>query len=385
QEYKITGLNDDSDVTGFDDTFWLTKQWRVDRDMAAYGEVTFNATDRLAFTGGARYFRTENSLEGFFGFGATNPYGSSTGEGSCFDTGQMFETVPCTNLDRTVKQNDTTFRFNTTFHATDDVMFYATWSEGFRPGGVNRRGTFPPYKADFLTNYELGWKTTWADNRLRFNGAIFKGDWDDFQFSFLGENGLTNISNAGNAQLEGIEVDVQWAATDAFMLYGGLAVQKAELGEDFCKTLDANGDPLNEADCIANEPADFAPEGTSLPTTPEFKASLTGRYEFQMNGLDAHFQASVVHNGEAATALLPAENDVLGDSEAYTLVDFSFGFEREKWSAELFIDNVFDERVALYRYSECDVTICSNPFEEGIVYGVVTRPRMVGFKFSQRF
>ena len=69
----------------------------------------------------------------------------------------------------------------------------------------------------------------------------------------------------------------------------------------------------------------------------------------------------------------------------YTLVDFSFGFEREKWSAELFIDNVFDERVSLYRYSECDVSICSNPTEQGIVYGVVTRPRMVGLKFSQRF
>jgi outer membrane receptor protein involved in Fe transport len=385
QEYKITGLNDDSDVTGWDDTFWLTKQWRVDRDMAVYGEVTFNATDRLAFTGGARYFRTENSLEGFFGFGATNPYGSSTGEASCFDSGQVFETAPCTNLDRTVKQNDSTFRFNTTFHVTDDVMFYATWSEGFRPGGVNRRGTFPPYKADFLTNYEIGWKTTWADNRLRFNGAVFKGDWDDFQFSFLGENGLTNISNAGNAKLEGIEMDVQWAATDSFTLYGGLALQKAELGEDFCKTLGADGSPLNEADCLANDPADFAPEGTRLPTTPEFKASLTGRYEFIMNGLDAHFQASVVHNGDAATALLPAENDVLGDSDAYTLVDFSFGFEREKWSAELFIDNVFDERASLYRYSECDVSICSNPLEDGIVYGVVTRPRMVGIKFSQKF
>ena len=143
-----------------------------------------------------------------------------------------------------MKQNDNTFRFNATFHATDDVMFYATWSEGFRPGGVNRRGTFPPYKADFLTNYEIGWKTEWADNRLRFNGAIFKGDWDDFQFSFLGENGLTNITNAGNAKLEGIEVDVQWAVTDSFILYGGLALQKAELGEDFCKLIDpATGNP----------------------------------------------------------------------------------------------------------------------------------------------
>ena len=144
-----------------------------------------------------------------------------------------------------MKQNDSTYRFNATFHATDDVMFYATWSEGFRPGGVNRRGTFPPYKADFLTNYEIGWKTEWADHRLRFNGAIFKGDWDDFQFSFLGENGLTNITNAGSAKLEGVEMDVQWAATDSFSIYGGLALQKAELGEDFCKSLDANGDPLD--------------------------------------------------------------------------------------------------------------------------------------------
>ena len=76
-------------MTGWDDTFWLTKQWRVDRDTAAYGEVTFNATENLSLTGGARYFRTENSLEGFFGFGATNPYGSSTGEGSCFQTGSV--------------------------------------------------------------------------------------------------------------------------------------------------------------------------------------------------------------------------------------------------------------------------------------------------------
>lgn len=384
QEYKITGLNDDSDVTGWDDTFWLTKQYRVDRDAAIYGELTFDVTEKLALTGGARYFRTENSLEGFFGFGLTNPYGSGTGEGSCFEA-EAFEDAPCTNLDRTVKQNDSTYRFNATYHVNDDVMFYATWSEGFRPGGVNRRGTFPPYKADFLTNYEIGWKLATADNRLRFNGAVFRGDWDDFQFSFLGENGLTNITNAGQAKLQGVEMDVQWAATDALTIYGGIALQEAELGEDFCKTLDPDGNPLDEAACVANEPADFAPEGTRLPVTPKFKGNLTARYEFSLGGLDAHFQGSIVHNGESSSALLPSENEVLGDQDSYSLVDFSFGIQREKWSAELFIDNAFDERAALYRYSECDVTICTNPLADGIRYSVMTRPRMVGLKFSQKF
>jgi outer membrane receptor protein involved in Fe transport len=141
-----------------------------------------------------------------------------------------------------------------------------------------------------------------------------------------------------------------------------------------------NGDPLDAAACVANNPADFAAEGTRLPTTPEFKASLTGRYQFTMAGLDAHVQGSVVHNGDSATALLPAENDVLGNSEAYTLVDLSFGIGRDKWSTELFIDNAFDEVARLYRYSECDTSICG-----GIIYGVTTRPRMIGLRFNQKF
>ena len=378
QAYKITGLNDDVDVTGneWDDTFWLTKQYRVDRDSAIFGEVTFDATDKLSLTGGVRYFKYENSLEGFFGFGIDNPYGSETGEFSCFDT-NAFENGPCTNLDKTVEDKDTTFKFNATYHITDDAMVYFTRSEGFRPGGVNRRGTFPPYVADFLTNYEVGWKTSWLENRLRFNGAIYHADWDDFQFSFLGENGLTNLTNAGGATLEGIEMELQWAVTDSFSLFGGLALQNSELSDDFCLSLGADGKPLPEADCA---PEEFTSSGTRLPSTAEFKANLTGRYEFSMGSLDSHFQASVAHEGDRRTALLESENSVLGDGDAYTLVDLSFGFGKENWQTELFVKNAFDERASLYNYAECAVSICG-----GIVYSIVTTPRTIGLRFSQNF
>ncbi len=382
QEYNITGLNDDSDVTGWDDSFWLTKQWRVDRDYAVFGEVTFDATERLSLTGGLRFFKYENSLEGFFGFGLTNPFGSSTGEVSCFDTGQVFETAPCTNLEKTVTKEDNTFRVNASFQATDDAMFYATISEGFRPGGVNRRGTFPPYKADFLTNYEVGWKTSWADNRLRFNGAIYVGKWDDFQFSFLGENGLTNVSNAGAAELRGVEVDIQWMPTDALSIYGGFAVQEAELAEDFCKTLDPDGNPLPRGVCADEE---FAPDGQRLPTTPKFKANLTVRYEFPIAALDGHVQLSGVHNGSSTSALLPYEADALGVQGSYTLTDLSFGMAADNWHFELFADNLFDERAHLYRYAECDVSLCVASGAGSHVYSVVTRPRTIGIRFGQRF
>ena len=383
QNYKVDGICTDCDVTGWDDSFWLTKQWRVDRDYAVFGELSFDVTDSFTLLAGFRRFKYENSLEGFYGFGITNPYGSSTGEVSCFDTGQVFSTAPCTNLDKTVKDEDNIFKLNATWHVTDDVMFYATYSEGFRPGGVNRRGTFPPYQADYLTNYEIGWKTSWMGNRLRFNGAVYQGPWDDFQFSFLGTNGLTNNANAnGKADLRGIEMDLQWAATDSLTLYGGLALQEAELDGTFCKLLDDDGEQLDEANCVDGDglPTPFTPSGTRLPNIPKFKANFTARQHFQLGGFDSHLQGSIVHNASARTALLPAENDVLGDQDAYTTFDLSFGLAKETWEIELFADNLFDERASLYRYSECDVSICG-----GIVYGVQLRPRTIGLKFTQKF
>ena len=392
QAYDVAGLNDNSDVTGWDDTFWLTKQWRVDRDKAVFGELTWDISDKFSVMGGARYFEYENSLEGFFGFGLTNPYESETGEFSCFEGVPAFEDGPCKNLDKTVDDKDTTFKVNATYHITDDAMVYFTRSEGFRPGGVNRRGTFPPYISDFLTNYELGWKTSWVNDRLRFNGAIYHMTWDNFQFSFLGENGLTNVTNAqGGAELKGVEADLQWAVTDAFSLYGGFAVQKSELSDSFCLSLTNpdTGEPLSIAECEADFPDLFTAKGTRLPSTPEFKANLTGRYEFTMGGMESYLQGSLVHEGDRRTALLNFENDVLRDSPAYTLLDLSFGFGMEDWTMELFVKNATDKRAVLYSYAECDTTICGGNSDEppatGIVYSVMARPRMVGLKFSQKF
>ena len=87
-------------------------------------------------------------------------------------------------------------------------MIYATYSKGFRPGGVNRVGDAGPYQADYLKNYEVGWKTQWLGNTLRFNGAFFYEQWDDFQFSFLGANSVTIVANAGQARVKGAETEI---------------------------------------------------------------------------------------------------------------------------------------------------------------------------------
>ena len=395
QRYLVDDLFAGYEITGWNDTIWLTEQKRVDRDYAIFGEASFDVTEKLTATGGIRLFRAKNSLEGFFGLGDGYSGSGTQGETLCsFQAGDLrgdtsswvpyrsIGTAPCKNLDRTVTENDYTPKINLTYRIDDDRMIYATWSKGFRPGGVNRRGTFPPYKADFLKNYELGFKSAWAGNRVRFNGAFFWQNWDDFQFSFLGANGLTNIKNAGGARIWGLEADLDWAVSENLRISGGASYLNAELTKDFCKSFfDSNGVPITTlAECFANNPLDAAAKGTELAVVPEYKANLTARYDFEVGELGAYLQSSLVFQGRTRSALVPAEEAVLGGHNgAYQLVDLSGGVESETFHAELFVDNLFDKQADITRFTQCDAGICSRP------YIVTNQPRTVGIRFGQKF
>lgn len=221
QDYKIFGLDPATSVNGFPGTIWLTEQKRVDRDYAAFGEVSYDITQALTLTGGLRAFKYDNSLFGFFGFGTG--FSSRTGVAACYrDAGGAFlnpirDNSPCTNLAEVVgtnlkpkhaKGDGITHRLNLSWKTGADSLIYATWSRGFRPGGINRRSTVPPYDADYLTNYEFGWKVTTAGGKLRINGAIFMEDWKKFQYAFLGANSFTEIHNGPDARIKGIELDI---------------------------------------------------------------------------------------------------------------------------------------------------------------------------------
>jgi outer membrane receptor protein involved in Fe transport len=376
QRYKIDNIGASIEVPGWPDTIWLTEQQRVDRDYAVFGEVTFDFTKNFSGTAGLRYFKYENSLKGFFGYGAG--YGS-TGEAQCFSS-EQFHGAPCVNLDKTVNDTGTSPKINFAYKFSSDAMIYATWSRGFRPGGVNRRGTFPPYDPDFLTSYELGWKTTWADGTLRFNGAVFREDWKAFQFSFLGENGLTNVTNAGDAKIDGVEVSLEWAVTSQLRLSAAASFLDAKLTSDFCKQLDADGHQLAPADCIAADPNNFTPADTELPVVPDFKGNVTGRYTFQFVGLNAHLQMALVYEGESRAALLPADSVYLHDFPSTTVLDLSTGIAGGSFQLELYVKNATDERVGLYRYVECATTTCGPQ-----AYTVTNQPRTIGLQFGQKF
>ncbi|HXS04003.1 MAG TPA: TonB-dependent receptor, partial [Rhodanobacter sp.] len=201
QNYQINGLADSLSVPGWPNTIWLTKQMRYDHDESVFGELSYDfIPDVLTGTVGERYFRTRNNLYGFYGFSSGFSPSSTYGQAGCISP-QPFEGAPCLDFNKSVRQTGSLSKFNLTWNITPSKMLYLTRSKGFRPGGVNRAGNLPPYQPDFLTNLELGWKTTWLDNRLSFNGAVFRETWNHFQFNVLGPNGLTIIKNANSARI----------------------------------------------------------------------------------------------------------------------------------------------------------------------------------------
>jgi outer membrane receptor protein involved in Fe transport len=377
QNYLIDGLATELEVTGKPDSWWLTQQVRVDIDKAVFGEVTYDINEKLSVMGGVRFFKAQENLDGFYGFGLLNPWGS-TGEKNplCAANPEDFHGAPCKILDKTVKDSGNSPKLNVTYHITDDVMTYATYSKGFRPGGVNRVGILPPYKPDYLKNYEIGWKSTFGGRRFRFNGAIFQEDWNDFQFSFLGPNSVTQIANAGKSRIRGIETDLTLAASENLTVSAGAAFLDSKLTQPYCGILDAD-----EHDANPCPRTPLAPDNRSLPISPKFKGNLIARYTFNMAGWETHLQGAVAYVGSRWPELRTTQRDILGKIPSYTLTNFSFGGEKGPYSLELFINNAFDEKGQADRWAQCDATVC------GVngTYISPIQPRNIGIKFGQKF
>ena len=436
QEYHLDNLDPALSVNGHPGLIWLTDQHRIDRDYALFGEASFDVTPQITLTGGGRYYRFNNTVFGFAGYGRNpafdagedvppNPVGSTkTGIPQCFtvsgltfrdallagqDTTLITENAlsdtPCINVGRfengkvkpkQSKGNGWIYRLNGTYKPRDGLMFYGTWSKGFRPGGINRQPGLANYNPDFLTNYELGWKTSFG--RLRWNGAVYHQLWKRFQFSFLGENSLTVVQNGRDARINGLETDINYV-TGGLTLTGAAAYTDAKTKGNICEVA-SDTTPNCDAILVPDDPTTpedeterdviTAPSGTRLPVTPQFKITGTARYSWDMGPGKAHAQIGVVHQTSAASALKTADEAVTGRIPAYTLVDLFAGYDWSRYSLEAFVTNVFDKRNQLSRFVVCGLCgaptdVVGNPTGLNQNHIVPGRPRTIGFRVGAKF
>lgn len=377
-------------IPGKPNTIWLTDETRVDKDRAVFGQATWDITSQWELTGGLRYFKTDNTLEGFYGYSAA--FSSHTGESHCFGP-PVTVGAPCQDLGKRGTENGHVPRVNLTYKIDPNKMVYATWSKGFRPGGVNRTAApgIGPYQADFLTNWELGWKTQWFDHHLRWNGAIFQEDWKNFQFSFLGLNSVTIIQNGGDARIRGIENELEFVASSNLTLSLNFTFLDPKLTSNYCGESDpATGQPARSNPCPAGlgspnqkNQQPYPPQaaaGANLPTSPKFKGNFIARYTLDpIGGWNPNVQAAFVYQTQTAPALKTLEAQVIGMQPAYGMLDLTTGIEKNGMNIQLLLDNVTDKRAQYSRFEQCTVQVCTQP------YVIPAQPRTIGIKFGQKF
>lgn len=335
---------------------------RTDEQLGLFGEVTYDFTDDFALTVGGRWYDVEVDLKG-------SAAGSFGNQGAATDNnaGNNLDTLFSSPNPDTAQTDGFISKVSLTWTPSDNHLFFATYSEGFRSGLLNRPGgaTNPsgsftvPFEIDTddLTNYEFGWKTDLLDNTLRFNGSVFFSDIERLQTTIF-DPSITNLffsDNAADAEIRGLEGDFIWTPASApnWYITGAFSFLDTEITRVITPTNDVV-------------------LGSELAFAPEFQSSLSARYEWTMgNDMRAHIMPSIVHSADSYSDVVSINRDKI---DSWTMLNLSLGVAVDSWRAELFVDNLTNEKAELARIFNYD--------QQRVSYA---RPRTAGVRFAYDF
>ena len=294
------------------------------REGAAFAQFTYHFNPQWDISLGGRYSENRQYEDESVGGLLVNPTqftgGTSTG-------------------------TDWTYSIAPRWHLSDNTLVYARVATGYRPGGPNALppnvpgGVAAQYQADTTTNYELGTRTSFLDNRLSVDVAAFLINWQKIQlFEFVDNFGIN--ANGGSAQSKGLEWTLGLTPLTGldFRLTG--AYVDAHLTADALAAGGSNGD--------------------QLPYAPKWSTSLDGSYTWHaVNDFDGFVGATWSYTGArisdfaatatvvgGAVAFVPDPRETL---PSYNTVNLRAGLGNERWSFELYVKNVGDTRgIAFY-------------------------------------
>jgi iron complex outermembrane receptor protein len=332
---------------------------------AIFGQATWNINEAARLSLGLRYNDDEVMLDQTV---------VSLLDGDIVGGGNRKTTVDETNLQ---------WRIIGEYNLADDKMVYATVARGYKGPGANTLETGltapkPIVDPEIPTNYELGLKSEWLDGRLRLNASAFLTKFEDFQAS-LSDNDIPPsffLSNAGELETKGIELELTAQATENLFLSANLA------------HIDATFKDFDGAACYPTQtPATGCVggqqdlSGADLPFSPDLTINLFARYEIPLNDLpfNSYVQGSYHWQDEVQ---FNTSNDPLTVEDSYGIADFALGFVSNDgiYEAQFFVKNAFD------KFYRSGMTTQGTPFGVLLAHSLeYDYTRRVGFKVQMNF
>lgn len=290
---------------------------------------------------------------------------------------------------------------NYEFSPSDRLMYFASISTGFKSGHIQDAGN--AVKPETVTNFELGFKSQYLDNRLRFNLAMFRAKYNNLQFSnedrldinndgVADTGGSTVVRNASAATIRGLEMELDWALTDRDRLQFSAALTDARFDQfEIPDTLfgDLFNPFVSQTSLSPEDPVVLS--GNSPPRLPNWKFTLSYSHDFigdwgvitprvVIKASDRYF-LDIYNRDELPAGVfdrLPDGGSDLGIQRAYEMLDLSLAFKPDsaQWSVMAFVNNATDKNVKVDS---------GNAITEAGLVATYLAPRTFGVKFNYLF
>ena len=292
------------------------------REVAAFTNVTYRFSDKFDIQAGVR----KSYIKSTFFETDTGPFVSLFENGTPEEPGSDVLVFP----DLFLKENAFTYAVSPRLKITPQVMIYARFSSGYRPGGINSVGalvgTNPTFKHDSTKNYEVGVKATILDGKLFVDGSLYRIDWDQVQIQVNNDIGLSFFSNGGKARSQGVELAAELRLSRGLNLSGWVSWNDAVLVQDF---------PAN--DLVAGT------DGDRLPFSSKFSSSVSLNYEFPIGPNTGSVGTTFSRVGKRLGNFLPAGVERQAFA-GYNKLDLTAGIEVSGIKINTFVNNITNKR-----------------------------------------
>ncbi|KPL66867.1 TonB-dependent receptor [Erythrobacter sp. SG61-1L] len=356
---------------------------------AAYFQGTYDVTDKFSVTAGIRYNHDEYSGTSDSISGGETPYTS----------GPYIQPSVSPGL----STNEWTGKFALEYKWTPENMVYASYTRGFKPGGLNGNSTSyvnfgwetgikPTYQPEIVDSFEIGTKNRFFDNALQLNLSGFYYKYKNMQF--LDEDAILygeGTANAPSAKIYGLELEANYRITDSLRLETSLSQLNGEFDEDYyaldpvdaLAAQNAAGYPdwlfwsNYYAASLAREGARSNINGNKVPKLPKWQGSAALVYDGKVGPGNLTARVQYQYRGEFFYRVF--NNEFYDTTPAYSVVNLFVRYEPEGSPVYVTasVSNLFDEAGVNSRFSD--------PYGSSQGFETYIAPRQaifsVGFKF----
>ena len=352
------------------------------KQIAGFGELTWDINDKLGVAAGIRYFDykkvtgAEVIIPNYVAGNVRLPYNELEGE-----------------------EHGTLLKFNANYKFNRDLMLYGLASQGYRPGGVNQTLGLPSYAttyaSDTLWNYEVGVKSSWFDRKLTLNADIFQMDWENVQISASFQGAFGFITNTpSKIRIRGIEVDSALYPVEGLSLRASGSYTSARLQDDVSL-------PSGITLCTGSPPyvgcavlSGIGRRGDYVPNSPKWTVQGSADYTQPVGGdLEILYHADVSYRSEAWTVFNRTAANVTREGfrlPGFALVGLRLGLQKgDAWGIYAFANNLFDVIGAVNKTTSATSSSLAPVVLNGVTYPSVyltsSAPRVIGLSARTRF